>query len=160
MADSPTASTDLEGLAVRDTNGNGFFDEADESYHEFYVWRDLDQNGLSEAGELFSLASLNITSISLDSTPTLLDNSPIAGITQLNTSYYTRSDGTTSSIADVRLTFVEIEETSAIRAFPIEGDASANTILGTLAADNMSGFEGNDILFGGQGGRPSCVRRR
>lgn len=54
--DDESALTDFEGLRARDTNRNG---------GRFQVWRDLNQNGVSEANELFSLRARDITRIDL-----------------------------------------------------------------------------------------------
>ncbi len=63
----PGARTDLEGLAHFDTNGNGKLDPGDAEWGRFRVWRDLDQDGESDPGELQTLAEAGITSIDLTS---------------------------------------------------------------------------------------------
>src|SRR5690606_20569036 len=60
------AQTDLEGLVAFDSNGDGRLDAADERFFEFRVWRDLNQNGVSDAGELLTWAEAGISSLSLD----------------------------------------------------------------------------------------------
>ena len=61
------AETDLEGLAHFDTNGNGKLDSGDADWSKFRVWQDLDQDGVSDAGELRTLDEAGITEISLTS---------------------------------------------------------------------------------------------
>ena len=61
------ARTDLEGLAHFDTNGNGGLDPGDAEWSKFRVWQDLDQDGVSDAGELRTLDEAEITSLSLTS---------------------------------------------------------------------------------------------
>ena len=63
----PGAHTDLEGLAHFDSNGDGRLDASDAEWGRFRVWRDLDQDGESDAGELQTLAEAGITSIALSS---------------------------------------------------------------------------------------------
>jgi hypothetical protein len=50
MSDGRFAAHGLEALADLDSNGDGVFDAADERYGEVMLWRDLNQNGISEAG--------------------------------------------------------------------------------------------------------------
>ena len=59
------ARTDLEGLRHFDTNGDNVLDSADGEWSKFRVWRDLDQDGESDPGELRSLDDAGIRSISL-----------------------------------------------------------------------------------------------
>ncbi len=74
--------------------------EVDAAQHQ--VWRDLNQNGVSDAGELFTLQALGIPSrnTAITSTP----NAALAGGIQAQTSSFTRTDGTTSTMADINLT--------------------------------------------------------
>jgi Ca2+-binding RTX toxin-like protein len=62
-------TTDLDRLRGFDSNHDGVFSAADARFAEFKVWRDLNQNGISEAGELLTLSDLGITSIDLTGTP-------------------------------------------------------------------------------------------
>ncbi len=61
------ARTDLEGLAHFDTNGNGDLDPGDAEWSKFRVWQDLDQDGVSDPGELQTLDEAGITSLLLTS---------------------------------------------------------------------------------------------
>ena len=62
------ARTDLEGLRHFDTNGDGVLDASDAEWHKFRVWQDIDQDGVSDPGELRTLDEVGIQSISLEST--------------------------------------------------------------------------------------------
>ena len=59
------ARTDLEGLRHFDTNGDDVFDSSDAEWSQFVVWQDLDQDGVSDPGELRTLDEAGIRSISL-----------------------------------------------------------------------------------------------
>ena len=59
------ARTDLEGLRHFDTNDDDQLTSADAEWSKFRVWRDLDQDGVSDPGELQSLDQAGIESISL-----------------------------------------------------------------------------------------------
>lgn len=53
-------------LADLDTNGNDAIDANDAAWSDLLVWRDLDGDGFTDEGELFTLDELGITSISLN----------------------------------------------------------------------------------------------
>ncbi|MGE3065753.1 MAG: ABC transporter substrate-binding protein [Hyphomicrobiaceae bacterium] len=52
-------------LAALDSNLSGTITSADTNWSSLKVWKDTNQDGISQSGELFSLASLGITSISV-----------------------------------------------------------------------------------------------
>ncbi|MGV1908198.1 calcium-binding protein [Agrobacterium cavarae] len=53
-------------LRAFDTNGDGAVDVKDARFVDLRIWRDLDGNGLSEAGEISSLEAHRIASINVD----------------------------------------------------------------------------------------------
>ena len=81
--------------ALADLNGNGdaLFDASDAQYANLALWRDLNQDGISQANELKTLADSGIQSISLTSSPKKISYTD-AILTQSGT--FTRSDNTTS----------------------------------------------------------------
>ncbi len=66
----------FQALAQEDSNEDGWVDAKDARFGELRVWRDLNQNGVSEAGELLTLESLGIQGFRVEATPNyqLLDN--------------------------------------------------------------------------------------
>ncbi|MDX2288903.1 MAG: calcium-binding protein [Hyphomicrobiaceae bacterium] len=94
-------------LATLDSNADGKISAADAAFSTLRVWRDLDGDGTTDAGELKTLAETGITQISLATT------APTAGVIRGNTiraeSTFTRTDGTTSKIADVVLDVVQTD---------------------------------------------------
>jgi len=93
-------------LAGYDSNGDGIVSSTDNLFASLQIWQDLDQDGVTDAGELKSLADLGIVSISLThaapSQPTTVAGNAIA---QLGS--FTRANGSTGSVADVQLTINE-----------------------------------------------------
>jgi Ca2+-binding RTX toxin-like protein len=64
-------SATQDGFAVleaHDSNQDGVIDSSDVDFAKLSVWRDLNQNGASDPGELQSLTAAGITSISLNRT--------------------------------------------------------------------------------------------
>lgn len=55
-------------LETLDTNQDGVIDQNDARFGELRVWRDLNQNGVTDAGELQTLAEAGLASISLSRT--------------------------------------------------------------------------------------------
>jgi Ca2+-binding RTX toxin-like protein len=87
-------------LGAFDLNADGVIDAQDAVFSELRVWRDADQDGVTDAGELKTLAELGIVSISLSSAapaqPTAIGGNQI-----LRTGSFARADGTTGSVGDV-----------------------------------------------------------
>lgn len=105
VGDKEGARTDLEGLAAFDTNEDGVFDGLDDRFVEFRLWRDSNSNGLTDAGELLSLAEAGFASITLVGTPT--GQTPVEGENIVfNTSTYTLSSGETGTLLDAGLAFI------------------------------------------------------
>ncbi len=59
------AFTGFEALAALDSNGDHVFNASDTAFNEVKLWRDLNSDGISQSGELFTLAQASITGVSL-----------------------------------------------------------------------------------------------
>ena len=89
---------DADDNGLADFNDDGVVD-ANDTFGALKVWRDLDQDGVTDQGELFSLSDLGIVSISVNGTA---QNNVFVNGNQISaTATFTRADGTTGSIADV-----------------------------------------------------------
>ncbi|HEX9931573.1 MAG TPA: cadherin domain-containing protein, partial [Allosphingosinicella sp.] len=134
--DEDGALTDLEGLRAFDTNANGFLDAGDERWGEFRIWRDLNQDGVSQAGELVSLTEGGIANINL--TLTLTGDSPenAAENVVYGTARYQRSDGSHGIVGDVFLAFdpSNYEKMAAPIVLDYDGDGSGLVSIGESAA--------------------------
>jgi Ca2+-binding RTX toxin-like protein len=87
-------------LAAHDLNADGVIDASDAVFSQLRVWRDADQDGVTDAGELGTLAELGIVSIALANAAPA-EATQIGGNTIARTGTFTRSDGSTGGIADV-----------------------------------------------------------
>jgi hypothetical protein len=96
------AANGLEELAKFDSDGGGSIDANDAIYSKLQVWRDLNQNGLSESGELASLSSYGITSISLASTKA---QDQIAGNLVTGYSAYQTASGRSGQVGEALLNY-------------------------------------------------------
>lgn len=100
------AYSDLQGLKAFDSNDNGFFDQQDNRYSEFKVWRDCNQDGVSQVEELWSLSDLSITAINLAGAQTGLNPEASFDNTLYATSSFIRADGSVGMVGDVFLSYV------------------------------------------------------
>lgn len=62
------ASNGFEALGQEDTNADGKVDSSDVNWADLKVWRDLNQDGISQSAELFSLDGLGIVALNVAST--------------------------------------------------------------------------------------------
>ncbi len=92
-------TTGFAALAAYDSDLDGDVDANDADFSDLKVWQDLNQNGITDVGELKSLAELDIASIAL--TPTSTTPVTQAGNVIAATGTYTKTDTTTGTIGDV-----------------------------------------------------------
>ena len=95
MSNGQTAADGFAALADLDSNQDGVINTNDAQFANLRVWRDLNQDGVSQANELSTLDQQNIASISLTKTANnqlLPDGNRI-----LDLGTYTKTDGTTGT---------------------------------------------------------------
>ncbi|MCL2658356.1 MAG: hypothetical protein FWD62_13290 [Betaproteobacteria bacterium] len=95
------ATDGFDALRDLDSNGDGIFDANDEQFSNVRVWRDLNQDGISQANELFTLEQLGIASINL--TPTTTNVALGGGNTQTALGTFARSDGSTGAVGNAAI---------------------------------------------------------
>jgi hypothetical protein len=83
-------------LSALDSNGDGKISAADLIWGKLQIWQDSDRDGETDAGELKSLESLEIVSLSLSSTP--LNVTTPQNATLLSRSDVTFADGHTTKM--------------------------------------------------------------
>jgi hypothetical protein len=139
----------LEALASLDSNADGLIDANDSEFGALRVWVDANSDGVTDAGELLSLADLGIISISL---ATLAGAGAIDGQNVLANGSFNYAGG---SIGD--FVAVELNESVNTRVFNGQG---TEDVLGTAGDDllfasglgnAMSGGDGNDVLYSNSG---------
>ncbi|GAA5786265.1 hypothetical protein YWS52_25880 [Chitiniphilus shinanonensis] len=106
-SDGTLAKDGFDALADLDSNQDGKVDAADSAFANLRVWRDLNANGISDAGELFTLQQLGIAgfNVARTSNDEVLDNGN--RIADLGTYYHADGSvdqmGTTGQMADIDL---------------------------------------------------------
>ena len=63
--DGSTFDDGYQALAALDTNFDGVINAEDQAYSELRVWQDKNQDGITDEGELLSLAQANVSEISV-----------------------------------------------------------------------------------------------
>lgn len=111
-----------------DTNRDGMLTSADRRFKDLRIWRDLNDNGESEPGELKALASEGIQSIDLDYR---IVNENLGDAYVTKRARFTRIDGTTAETADVWFRTLpsaawpvqQVEATESVRQLPYIGSS-------------------------------------
>ncbi|HYM99110.1 MAG TPA: hypothetical protein VET25_05165, partial [Aestuariivirgaceae bacterium] len=111
------AADGFAALRDQDTNGDGRVDSSDANFANLRIWRDLNQNGISEANELSTLTANNIAAINTGATQnsqTLPNGNQIADL-----GTYVKSDGTQGTVGEVsNLADVNLGEDTFHSEFP------------------------------------------
>ncbi|MES2205505.1 MAG: hypothetical protein V4525_01765 [Pseudomonadota bacterium] len=91
------ANNGLQALSYLDSNSDGKITSADTQFSQLKVWRDSNQDGISQAAELQTLSAAGVASINLnaDFTPETLAN----GNTIYGKGTFTRTNGSAESVA-------------------------------------------------------------
>jgi hypothetical protein len=112
LPDGAVAKNGFEALAALDANGDARIDALDAAYAQLLVWQDLNSDGLSDAGELRSLAQVGVQSIDLAyrSDQTSWQEGNLIG----ERSSFTWADGREAEVADVWLQTVPGSTTAGV----------------------------------------------
>ncbi|WP_041245445.1 putative Ig domain-containing protein [Geotalea uraniireducens] len=100
LSNGLTASNGFSALRDLDANNDGKFDPNDPAFGELRIWRDLNQDGNSQAEELTTLSDAGVAYIDLAA---VNRNVWQNGNTIASESTLTKEDGSTATIAEVNL---------------------------------------------------------
>jgi subtilisin-like proprotein convertase family protein/Ca2+-binding RTX toxin-like protein len=161
------ATGDLEALALAfddnlSGNGDGKLDGDDSRWDEFRVWRDLDQDGETDAGELKTLADWGITSIDLNGVPVVDTTGSIGPKDNVVTNLSTHSDGA-GMVGDIDFVFstfgyqwddtatngIKLNAEDEEDILYLDDDSSYNINLGASGYSGVFGANQNDTLTAG-----------
>eukprot|EP01031_Cornospumella_fuschlensis_P025279 gene25279-30527_t len=148
LADGTLASNGWVALSAQDSNHDGKIDAQDANFDKLRVWVDANGDGVTDAGELHTLADEHIASINLNH-----DNSSVqqnGNLVQMASSF-TTTDGARHSVADVgfmvqnatsnlftltggnNLDLSGLGNVGMVSAIDMRNDTFANTVKLTLA---------------------------
>ncbi len=88
-----------------DSNNDGIINASDTNFSKLRIWQDLNENGITDEGELKTLAQAGISSISLDA---LKINEEQNSNTITSMSTFTKTDGSVMHIYNVNLAYNKI----------------------------------------------------
>lgn len=118
-SNSQFAVDGFDALADLDTNADGVVNASDTNFAQLRVWRDTDQDGVTDAGELSTLSSLGIAGFNTAKTENdqvLADGNHIADL-----GTYIRTDGSTATMGDVgEMADIDLVEDTFHRRFDDE----------------------------------------
>ena len=139
------AQSDLQGMAAFDSNRDGLFDARDDKWARFGIWRDVNQNGITDAGELRSLSDMGVQAVQLQSDGKfqVINGQTVHGIGSIN-----MANGSQLAMADVSLAF------SAERQVPQpDGTLITRTPASPFSPSGQltEGTDGKDLLLGNNG---------
>ncbi|HEX8366910.1 MAG TPA: Ig-like domain-containing protein [Allosphingosinicella sp.] len=104
LAEKAGAKSDLDALSALDSNRDGKLDSADARFAELKVWEDRNGNGVTEEGELRALSDRGIAAIGLAGA-SARQTAKLGDNIVLSTGTFTRTDGSTGTLADAALAF-------------------------------------------------------
>lgn len=144
ITDVVGAQTDLEGLRAFDTNGNGLLDQGDANFASFQIWRDVNQDGVSQQSELRSLADYGVTVINLLRRPTGQDSTGENRNVISALSDYFFADGAIGTIGDVSL-FYQPGETRVAPPIILDLDGNGLNLVPLAASPVLFDMDGDGI---------------
>jgi hypothetical protein len=149
LADGSRAVDGWAALRGLDSNHDGKVDAQDTQFNQLCVWVDANGDGVTDAGELRSLADQGIASINLAADGRSVQQN---GNVVQTFSTYTTTDGTTHEVADVgfavqdsastgvytlanaaNLDLSQVTNTSKLTHIDMASDSAANTVKLTLS---------------------------
>ena len=139
---SALATDGFDALRELDTNNDGVITSADTAFSELKVWRDLDQNGISSANELFTLDQLNITSINTNGTSTGPQAGQVTNNNRVALSSTFTQNGQTKTVGAI-----DLEANNFFTQFPTEViDTTGTPIAITTQAQGLPQMNGAGMV--------------
>ena len=134
-ADGTKAIDGFDALSSLDSNQDGVIDSNDELFSVLKIWQDLNQDGITDEGELKTLSEWGIKSISVEATNS--GNQTQTGDYIVSTSSVSWEDGTTSTAYDINLNSSDLF-TEFIHDTELSAEALAlPEVAGMGAVDNL-----------------------
>ncbi|MGI4778986.1 MAG: calcium-binding protein [Janthinobacterium lividum] len=149
LANGQKAANGFEALRGLDGNNDGKISSADAVFSQLRIWKDANQDGITQDGELFTLAEAGVASIGTAYTNQSVTDAN--GNQHLQAGSFTTTTGLTRKVDDVwfgqdTARTVEVDavaETDAIKALPeLAGMGRVHSLHQTLARAPNPALEG------------------
>ena len=142
-ADVPNSRTAVQGLAAFDSDDDGMLTTADAAFARFLLWRDLNGNGVSDQGEVQSLARVGIAQVSLDASEINSDRATDLSANEvLGKVSVTLADGTTAVGFDTALGFADATQDAMAPTAPASPNPTQD-VAATALSSNVLGGSGD-----------------
>ncbi len=130
------AVTDLEGLQGFDSNDDGVFSAADAEWEKFALWQDKNSNGVTDEGELTSMADSELESIGLQSDG---ESDTVESNVVFGTAAATTTDGEVLEVGDVALVGEELEMVadSSLESFAASDEEGSDEVAPDVATADI-----------------------
>jgi VCBS repeat-containing protein len=142
LANGADAADGWQALVAQDTNNDGLVDAQDANFDKLRVWVDADSDGVTDAGELRTLAEMHITSINANNNGGSVQQN---GNTLRGFSSFTTDDGKTHEVVDAwfatttpsdvyslsngeSIDLSKLSNVAEFKQIDMAADATANTI--------------------------------
>jgi T1SS-143 domain-containing protein len=130
-------------LASLDSNNDGEITADDAEWSTLQVWQDLNQDGVSDANELFGLDDLGIASINVGNTTVETDRTD-GDVFISRSSTYTTTDGVTREIVDAHFNSEEVD------GLDYYADVASDETLFAAITEAAADVQTQDVLNSGQ----------
>lgn len=143
LSSGEKAANGFEALKDLDSNNDGVFNSQDTAWNEVKVWKDANQNGIVDNGELLTLEQVDVSGINLDYSNLISYDGNNNAHRQQGT--FIRTDGSTGAVHDVWFETdyadtkdkCNIEIPDNIKLLPeIKGFGNVHSLQETMAMDS------------------------
>jgi Ca2+-binding RTX toxin-like protein len=150
LSEKTDAKSAWDALGILDNNKDGKLSAADARFGELKVWKDSDDNGVTDEGELKSLVDLGITEIALASSA--IDSSAKLGFNvPLSTATFKWTNGVTGTIGNVALAFdpssTQPPTPPASSSGALASQAAASQLLQAMSSFGAGASDGSLTSF-------------
>lgn len=136
----------FESLARLDANGDGVIDAQDAEFANLIVWRDANNDGISQADEMVSLSDVGIVSISLNGVEQTGYFNGDSFISHGST--FTFADGSQGSIVDAWFNVVEVDQATNQDVYDSVAAAQEDALADVIAASSANDLGDLDLSQG------------
>ena len=126
------ATNGFDALRDLDSNQDGVVNSGDARFEELRIWRDANQNGRTDAGELLSLAQAGIAGIRTGWNPSSVIDANGQAHAQVGTAV--RTNGTNAAVSDV---WFQVDTTHRLNDQYVRGELSLGSLPDARAFGNL-----------------------